>query len=135
MLRARAQWLSEGEKPSKYFCSLEKHYYSEKTIRKLVKKNGQSITDQKEIKEKTRNDYANLFKNRDSDLNEDNIELLNSLSGLSKLSEKESNKLEGTLTIDEISQALKKMKNFKCSVTDGFVLVKLKFFLLRSLNE
>ena len=74
---------------------------------------GQSITDQKEILEETRNFYANLFKNKDSDLNEDNIELLNSLSGLSKLSEKESNELEETLTIDEISQAFKKMKNFK----------------------
>ena len=29
MLRAHAQWLSEGEKPSKYFCSSEKHYYTE----------------------------------------------------------------------------------------------------------
>ena len=142
MLRARAQWLSEGEKPSKYFCSLEKHYYTEKTIRKLVKQNGQSITYQREILEETRNFYANLFKNRDSDLNEDNTELLNSLSGLSKLNEKESNELEGTLTIDEISQALKKMKNFKCPGIDGFpseffkvFWVKLKFFVLRSLNK
>ena len=134
--------LSEGEKPSKYFCSLEKHYYTEKTIRKLVKQNGQSITDQTEILEEIRNFYANLFKNRDSDLNEDNIELLNSLSGLFKLNEKESNELEGTLTIDEISQALKMMKNFKCPGIDGFpsevfkvFWVKLKFFVLRSLNE
>ena len=70
--------------------------------------------------EETRHFYANLFKNRDSDLNEDNIELLNSLSGLSKLNEKESNELEGTLTIGEFSQALKKMKNFKCPGIDGF---------------
>ena len=34
MIRSRAQWLSEGEKPSKYFCSLEKHYYTEKTVKK-----------------------------------------------------------------------------------------------------
>ena len=34
MIRARAQWLSEGEKPSKYFCSLEKFFYTEKTIKK-----------------------------------------------------------------------------------------------------
>ena len=30
MIRSRAQWLSEGERPSMYFCSLEKHYYTEK---------------------------------------------------------------------------------------------------------
>ena len=119
-----------------------KHYYTEKNKRKLVKKNGQSITDQKETLEETRNFYANLFKNRDSDLNEDNTELLNSLSGLSKLTEKVSYKLEGILTIDGISQALKKMKNFKCPDIDGFpseffkvFCVKLKFFVLKSLNE
>ena len=30
MIRSCAQWLSEGEKPSSYFCSLEKFYYTEK---------------------------------------------------------------------------------------------------------
>ena len=34
MIRSRAQWLSEGEKPSKYFCSLEKQYYTEKKGKK-----------------------------------------------------------------------------------------------------
>ena len=37
MLRARALWLREGKKSSKYFCSLEKFYYTEKTIRKLIR--------------------------------------------------------------------------------------------------
>ena len=35
MLRVCAQWLSEGEKPSKYFCSLEKHYYTEKNYKEI----------------------------------------------------------------------------------------------------
>ena len=30
MIRSGAQCLSEGEKPSSYFCSLEKFYYTEK---------------------------------------------------------------------------------------------------------
>ena len=29
-IRSRAQWLNDGEKPSKYFCSLEKYNYIEK---------------------------------------------------------------------------------------------------------
>ena len=33
IIRSRAQWLNEGEKPSKYFCSLEKYNYVEKTIK------------------------------------------------------------------------------------------------------
>ena len=31
VIRSRAQWLNEGERPSKYFCSLEKYNYTEKT--------------------------------------------------------------------------------------------------------
>ena len=34
MTRSRAHWLTEGEKPSEYFCSLEKFYYTEKTVKK-----------------------------------------------------------------------------------------------------
>ena len=66
---------------------------------------------------------------------------LNSLSGLTKLSESEANVLEGHLTIDEISNALKSMKNQKCPGVDGFPAEffkifwgKLKYFVLRSLN-
>ena len=33
--RSRIQWLSEGEKPSSFFCKLENKNYTEKTIRKL----------------------------------------------------------------------------------------------------
>ena len=32
---SRAQWLSEGQKPTKYFCSLEKSNYIEKTIKRI----------------------------------------------------------------------------------------------------
>ena len=32
-VRSRVQWLIQGEKPTKYFCSLEKNNYIEKTIK------------------------------------------------------------------------------------------------------
>ena len=57
------------------------------------------------------------------------------------LSENDANSLEGCLTINEISKALKAMKNQKCPGIDGFPAdffkvfwAKLKFFVLRSLN-
>ena len=49
MIRSRAKWLSEGEKPSRYFCALEKHLYMEKTIRKLVTDDGKVIHDHTKI--------------------------------------------------------------------------------------
>ena len=140
MLRSRAQWLREGEKPSKYFCSLEKFYYTEKTIRKLTRQDGQVITDQKEILNEVKGYYQNLFKNKDSEIDEINTEFLKPY--LTKLSEHEAKGLEGILTIDEIGQALKNMKNNKCPGIDGFPAdfykifwSKLKFFVLRSLNH
>lgn len=34
MIRSRALWLEEGEKPSKYFCNLESRNFLNKTIKK-----------------------------------------------------------------------------------------------------
>ena len=141
MIRSRAQWLSEGEKPSKYFCSLEKHYYVEKTVKKLVTNEGHILTGQKEILDEIKCFYKKLFSNRDAEMHENSIEHLNNLTGLTKLSEYEANLLEGNLTIDEISNSLKSMKNQKCPGVDGFPAEffkvfwgKLKYFILRSLN-
>ena len=39
-IRSRIQWLGDGEKPSKYFCSLERHNYTDKTIKKIIKHDG-----------------------------------------------------------------------------------------------
>ena len=40
ILRSRVKWIEEGEKPSKYFCSLEKRNYINKTVTKLVNSKG-----------------------------------------------------------------------------------------------
>ena len=49
LVRARVQWLSEGKKPSKYFCSLEWCNYVETTIKRVVKPSGKICIEQKEI--------------------------------------------------------------------------------------
>ena len=35
LVHSRLQWLNEGERPSKYFCSLENRNYIDKTIKKV----------------------------------------------------------------------------------------------------
>ena len=57
--------------------------------------------------------YQNLFKSKDSGLVDCNINDLQSLSGFKNLSENDANSLEGYLTINEISKALKAMKKTK----------------------
>ena len=120
MIRSRAQWLSEGEKPSKYFCSLEKFYYTEETVKKIMTEDGHIITGQKEILNELKKYSANLFRSRDADLQDCKAEDLKSLTGFKKLSNIDAEVLEGCLTISEISNALKVMKNQKCPGIDGF---------------
>ena len=104
----------------------------------MTRQDGQVITDQKEILNEVKGYYQNLFKNKDSEIDEINTEFLKPY--LTKLSEHEAKGLEGILTIDEIGQALKNMKNNKCPGIDGFPadfykIFWSKFFVLRSLNH
>ena len=142
MIRSRAQWLSEGEKPSKYFCSLEKHYYTEKTVKKIVTEEGKILTDQTKILDELKGFYKNLFCSRDAKNSDYCTKDLDTLTGLTKLTDNESSLLEGYLTIEEITKALKSMKNQKAPGVDGFPVEfckvfwgKLKYFILRSLND
>ena len=52
LLRSRARWVAEGEKITKYFCSLEKRNYVNKRMFKLVNADGSTTTDLEEINEK-----------------------------------------------------------------------------------
>ena len=142
IIRSRIQWLSEGEKPSKWFCSLEYKNYIEKTIKRVELPNGSNITEQNQILKAVKEFYENLFANKDhllSDINLNNV--LKDIS-YNKLSSAETEKLEGELTLEEISIALKNMKHNKTPGIDGFpseffktFWLNLKHFVLRSLNS
>ena len=142
MVRSRAQWLIDGERPSKYFCSLEKFYNAEKTVKKVCTDSGAIVTSQKEILSEIRHYYSDLFRNRDTNLIESDLNEIGSIKRANKLSDHDSKTLEGLLTIEELGSALKSMKNKKSPGIDGFPAefykifwVKLKFFVLRSLNS
>ena len=141
MVRSRTQWIQEGEKPSKYFCSLENKNFLEKTIQKLKTNDNRFINDQKEILNVVKHFYEDLFSNKDSLLTEVNLNNLLTGSKENKLDATESLSLEGELLISELSEALKRTKNNKTPGIDGipveFLKIfwnKLKYFILRSLN-
>ena len=104
---------------------------------KLVDDNGTTVTETTEMIDRTRTFYEKLYKKRevlDTPLEEYTI--------LPKLSNTESEELEGTITYEEASYALKNMKNGKSPGTDGFTVELLKFFwkdlghfVVRSLND
>ena len=141
MIRSRVQNLILNEKPTKFFCNLEKVKYIDKTIKKITMKNGEIVNTQKDILNQVKQFYADLFSCKD--INEDNtIDLDNLLSNSKKLSPEESNSLNGPLTITELSNVLKTMKHNKTPGLDGFPVEfykmfwkDLQIFTLRAFNE
>ncbi|MCG7878665.1 MAG: reverse transcriptase domain-containing protein [Candidatus Thiodiazotropha endolucinida] len=130
IIRSRVRWAEEGEKPTKYFCSLESRNYINKIIPKVVKDDGTSVTDQEEILNEVKNFYKNLYGNITSNT-EQELEihnLLDSISDNPKLQDEDKIRLEGELSEAEILTVLKKMKNNKSPGSDGFTIEFFKFF-------
>ena len=104
-------------------------------------KKDENIYEQDNILKEIHKFYSNLFNKKENKYAKDFLKKIspNSYNRLSKL---ESDALEGKLTEDEISQSLQNMKHNKSPGIDGFPSEfykvfwrKLKFFLLRTLNE
>ena len=120
IVRSRVQWLQHGEKPSKYFCSLENKQFTEKTIKCIKKENGTIINEQAKILNEIKIFYQSLFNSYDQKL--ENINLNEYLRNyhVNKLTSEQSKTLEGEITLSELGHALKCMKNGKTPGIDGF---------------
>ena len=127
ILRAKAKWIEEGEKPTKYFCMLEKRNYINKTITEIFDENGNTITLQEEILNEIKNFYKKLYANKDNELVELDMELLIKFK-VPKLNDQQVIRMEGPITNLEVLKALKCMKNDKSPGTDGFTAEFFKFF-------
>ena len=138
IVRSRLQWLQNGEKPSRYFCSLENRNFASKRMCFLVDDKGNTIFEQEKIMAETKKIYEDLYKKHATD-DADLKTLLNNHSSLDEL-EKES--LEGEISFEEAAHVLKKMKNNKSPGNSGYTVEFYKFFfsklgkfLVRSLNH
>ena len=141
MIRSRVQNIILNEKPTKFFCNLEKAKYIDKTIKKITSQNGKIINNQRDILNQVKCFYADLFSCKDKD--EDNLkDLNNTLPNSKKHSPEESKGMNGPLTITELSNVLKNMKHNKTPGLDGFPAEfykmfwkELQIFILRAVNE
>ena len=140
IIRSRAKWISEGEKPSHYFLSLESRNYTSKIIPKLELADGKIIYNQESVLKESMKFYSNLYKEKNvtSDINLN--EMLDKFDP-PKLSLEESAKLEGKITLQEIQNVLRLMKKNKSPGSDGFspeffivFWKQLGNFIVRSLN-
>ena len=139
MLRSRSRYEDLGEKPTRYFLNLEKRNYTSKVIHKLVNTEGEEFTSTADILKCQTDFYKDLYKKVDS---KDNVSIQSVLGDNDKkLSDKESQDLEGEILYSELAFALKNMKNNKSPGLDGFTVEFFKFFwvdighyILNSLN-
>ena len=55
IIRSRAQWIEQGEKPSRYFCKLESRNFLNKTIKKIEVEGTGMVYEQSEVLEQWKN--------------------------------------------------------------------------------
>jgi hypothetical protein len=126
MVRSRVQWIQEGEKPSHYFCSLEKCNFLNKRMCFLEKANDDILYDDKEILQETMNFYEKLYSRQPVE----DVNLSTLVNDTVKLNEEEKESLEGLITLAEAHAALRNMKNNKSPGSDGFTTEFYKCFFL-----
>ena len=139
MLRSRSRYEDLGEKPTRYFLNLETRNYTSKVIHKLVNTEGEEFTSTADILKCQTDFYKDLYKKVDS---KDNVSIQSVLGDNNKkLSDKESQDLDGGILYSELAFALKNMKINKSPGLDGFTVEFFKFFwvdighyILNSLN-
>jgi len=118
-IRAKAKWIDEGEKPSKYFCNLEAQYASNKNIPFIENDEGQRLFDNPGILKEAAQFYKTLYT---KSVFNDSYNVHDDLKGINtiKLNTEQSQSLEGLLTLKEILITLKNMKHDKSPGSDGF---------------
>lgn len=127
LLRSHCKWIEDGEKPTKYFCALEKRNYVNKNISKLDIE-GKHINKQEEILQEVKKFYKQLYANKDQDLDDVNLKDLLQKVEVPKINNKIKEILDAEITKQEVLQALKNFKNDKTPGTDGFTAEFFKFF-------
>ena len=126
-VRSRSEIMASWEKPSKYFLSLEKKNYINKTITELKIENDETITNPVQILEAQKNFYQSLFSSKKT------IKIENSfyeqyLYNLPKLSERTRDAMDMPFTLEELEYVIKKSKLNKAPGPDGYTNEFFKFF-------
>lgn len=125
MLWSRAKWLEYGEKPTKYFLSLQKKKNADKDIHAIEDTDGRIVTGNKEILDYCRSFFELLHQSKGVPENVDdfmqNVEV-------PKLSEHDRLLCEGPLTLEECRNAVSSMSDNKSPSVSGFNKEFMKFF-------
>ena len=131
--RSRAIYSIHGEKPSRMFCNLTKNCGTQRFIPSLiVTKDNKTvlINNQKEIENEAEQFYTNLYKSKENERTTTIIEdyLGDDMENTPKLTEQEKQKIEGKITLEELTSYLKKTRNNVTPGSTGFTGDFYKFY-------
>ena len=114
--RTKIHYTEEGEKSTRYFCSLENKQKAKQTIKVLTKNNLDTITEVHDIITETHTFYKNVYTAQQSDPAKQN-EFLNIETPT--LNPNDRNLCEGYIAENELQIALHTMENNKSPGLDG----------------
>ena len=133
-VRSRTTFKVEGERPTRFFCSLEKYNGVQKFVNQLIVTNegGQEtlLTNQKEVEGEIFSFYENLYQNKDM-TEITSIETFldpQTCENAPKLSESQKFSMKGKISLEEMTKYLKKTKNNVSPGSSGFTNDFYKFF-------
>ena len=115
-IRSRAQWLEEGEAPTRYFFKLETQRYDKNIITSIYNTNSIEVSAREEIMKAHEEFYAKLFSSEEIDRDVQRDLLLNVTR---RLSSADRDLCEGDLALAEATNALKLMSRNKSPGLDG----------------
>lgn len=106
LIRSRAKWVLEGEKPTKYFCNLENRHFTSKLMNCLYSHDGKLLNTQKQLLQETERHYKQLY--AFNDVKQVDLNNIIGNNSFKKLSVEEKISLEGKITYEEMLFSLKK---------------------------
>ena len=127
IVRSRAVWRENAEKPSKYFLTLEKRRYASKRISCIRTTEG-IVNDQRDILKAFKDFFQKRFRESVPDGLENEEGKYFSDIALTKLKATKKQRLESHITLFELGSTLFKMKNGTSPGSDGFTVEFYKFF-------
>ena len=128
-IRARVKWVEEGEKNSRYFFGLEKKRVNDNTLRSVFDENDVPIYSEHSILEKIYSHFEKLYTEKNNQAYfANNFEKFTENLFIPKISEEEKLYCDLEFTEEEVSLALKSLKNGSSPGLDGLPTEFYKFF-------
>ena len=127
-VRSKARWHEFGERSWKYFLNIERRNYENKCITNLMKENGSSTTDPKEILKEQKRFYQILYSSENPQVNDPKFDVFFDNDKIKKLNDEQRKNCKGLLSENECLNALKCFQNDKSPGNDGLTAEFYGFF-------